>query len=125
MLFVLAACEKEDAQPTIKTDATPATITSSAAELNTVITPEKLADNFSIEWSASDYGVATELNYTVEASAECSNFSKSVVLGSTTGNKLSISFESLNSKLINDLGLPQHVASNVSVRVTSKIKDQF
>lgn len=125
ILFALSACEKEDAQPTLKADATPAVITSSAAQLNTVITQEKLADEFTIEWSGSDYGVTTQLNYTVEASAECSNFSKSVVLGSTTNNKLTISLETLNSKLVNDLGLPPHIESNVSVRVTSTIKDQL
>lgn len=122
---MLIACEKDDELLTIKTDSTPASITTTASQLNSVITPEKFPDKVRLTWDKSDYGVTTEVVYVVEAAAECSNFSKVVSLGSTTANLIETTVEALNTKVLNELGLPQHLASNVSVRVTSKIKDKF
>jgi starch-binding outer membrane protein SusE/F len=124
-LFMLLACEKEEPLLTIDTDAPPAVITTTSADLNTSVTEEKLTDEMMISWSKTNYGVSTEVSYTVEVDLACNNFANPVALGSTTGTSLPVTIESLNSKSLNDLHLAQHVPSQLSVRVTSKIKNQF
>lgn len=125
LLIALFGCEKEDPALTLKGDPTPAVITSTAQELSVVISEEQLADERTISWNETDYGIATEVNYTIEADLACNNFSSPVTLGSTTGTSLKITLDLLNTKLLTDLKLPQHLSSDVSVRIISKIRDQF
>jgi hypothetical protein len=124
-LILMVACEKEGDLVMIKTDAKPAVITSQPADISTSITEENLKNEITIAWDETDYGVSTEVNYTIEADVACNGFAHPVILGSTTNNAFTISLELLNSKLLKDLTLAQHLASEIQVRVTSKIKNQF
>jgi hypothetical protein len=124
-LAILLGCEKDETLLTLKSEATPAVITTTSATLTTAITEEKLPDEIEITWNKTDYGVSTEVTYTLEIDAACNNFANPVSLGSTTDNSFRLTLETLNTRLLNDLKLPAHVATDVAVRVTSKIRDQF
>src|SRR5436190_18494039 len=85
-LIVLFACEKDETMVMIKTDAKPAVITNTPAELSPSITEGTLQNEITIKWNETDYGVSTEVNYTIELDVACNAFEHPVTLGSTTKN---------------------------------------
>lgn len=125
LAWFMFSCEKDETRLILKTDISPAAITSSADELNSSINESNLGDEFEISWNETDYGVSTEVTYSVEIDAACNDFGSPVVLGSTTNSSLKLTLDELNAKLLSDLNLPQHVASDVAVRVTSRIRDGY
>jgi starch-binding outer membrane protein SusE/F len=126
-IFVIAlfACEKDEEMVKIRSDATPAVITSTPAELTTSISEETLNDEITINWHETDYGVSTEVNYVLELDVTCNNFQNPISLGSTTNASFKITHDLLNSKLINDLKLAHHHPAEVQLRVVSKVKGNF
>jgi starch-binding outer membrane protein SusE/F len=125
ILIALFACEKDEDMVTIKTDAVPASITSTAAELSAAITQETLGNEITIHWNETDYGVNTEVTYTLELDAACNGFQNPVSLGSTTKNSFTTTLDVLNSKLLTSLNLAQHLTEDVQLRVKSQVKNNF
>jgi hypothetical protein len=125
LLIILFACEKDETIVKINSDAKPAVITSTATDLSPTINEETLKDEVTINWNETEYGIDTEVNYTIEIDLACNSFANPIVLGSTTNNSLTVSLEMLNNKLLNDLKLAQHFPAELQVRVTSVIKNNF
>jgi len=124
LLLMLAACEKDEVRLTLQDDATPAVITSTPAQLTTTISGDNLTDALEITWSEPDYGVKTQVTYTVEMDVACHNFSNPIVLASTADRTLPVTLDVLNTKkLISDLKLPQFIPSQVSIRVRSAVRE--
>src|SRR6187402_1075343 len=124
-LLILFACEKDEALLTLNSEGTPAVITNTSADLNISVTEENLSLEKVIAWDKTKYGINTEVNYTIEIDLACNNFANPKTLASTTNSSIPVTIESLNSKVLNDLKLSQHLPSDVSIRVTSKIKNQY
>ena len=66
MLLILASCEKDENRVILKSDATPPKITSPSESAAFVITPTKLDEEVEFTWQSTDYGVNTEVTYTIE-----------------------------------------------------------
>ncbi len=125
LLLTIFSCEKDETRVVLKSDATPPAISAPAADSKLVITQPTLADEVDFTWSDTDYGVNTEVTYTVEIDSKCNSFSNPIVIGATTATSLPITMEALNSKLINDFKLAPHQLSELQLRVRSLINNKF
>jgi hypothetical protein len=85
-----------------------------------VFTEENMGDVYEIlKWNKTDYGVQLSSNYVVEID-DNADFSSSKTLGTTTGNQLSVTVETMNNAML-ALGLPAFEESTVNLRVRSTI----
>jgi hypothetical protein len=81
-------------------------------------------------WSLADYGVKTQVNYSLEAATEANPDAKVVIASGinasaediTAGStSFEVTYESLNAILFNDLKLNDGVAENVLFTVAAKV----
>jgi hypothetical protein len=124
-LFFITACEKDETRVQLTADATPAVITTAAADLGRQIDTESLDDQLDIHWDKATYGVNTEVTYTLQVDAGCHSFEQPVTLGSTARNIFSLTLSELNAKLIGDLKLAPHREATVQLRITSALNGKF
>lgn len=124
-MFSLLACEKDETKVMLSSDVTPPKINVPADNASIIVTAASLADNMDISWTATGYGVTTEVNYTLEVASGCADFADAIVLASTTDTKVSMSMADFNAKLMGDLKLAPHQASALKLRVSSTIKDNL
>ncbi|HEY9045965.1 MAG TPA: SusE domain-containing protein [Ohtaekwangia sp.] len=115
----LVACEKDETMMTIRTDIAAPAITSQADGFTKTITEASLGDAIKFQWSPADYGVDTEITYTLQMDSSGRGFANPVVLGTTTTDTLVIKLSDLNDKLLNTLGVTPNVASAIELRVTA------
>jgi hypothetical protein len=125
ILILLFSCEKDETLFMLKSDPTPPQITSLTNGFSKTITLQTLNDKMDFTWNKADYGVNTEVKYTVEVDSKCNAFANPVVIGTTTSNTLSISLDNLNSKLLDDLKAAPHQAAGLQVRVTATLQNKF
>ncbi len=125
LAWFILSCEKDETRLTINTDIMPAVITTTADDLNTSITEETLDRELEVTWNETAYGVNTEVTYAVEMDVACNGFANPIVLGSTTNSSMKLTLGALNTRLLDDLAIPQHVPSEVSIRVISGIRGGF
>lgn len=109
----------------LSADATPPEITGLPAGFTKFITQETLNDKLELHWSKADYGVSTEVKYTVEVDSKCNSFATPVVIGTTTSTSLSVTLDNLNSKLLGELKIASHQASELQLRVTATMSNKF
>ncbi len=82
-------------------------------------------DSITISWSKSNYGIATQVNYTIELASNGSEFAEPIVVAVTTNNSYTWTVEELNSQVIR-AGLKTGTEGAVDLRVKSSIgSDQF
>ena len=86
------------------------------------ITPSNMVDGkVTFTWSAADYGVATQVNYSLlAATAAAPEATVSITSGLTT-TEAEVAYEALNAILFNDLKLNDGVAEDVVFTVSAKV----
>ena len=127
---MIAGCQK----PEMVQIATPENVVApvlEAVEGPVEITPTNLAtDTLAFTWSLADYGVLTQVNYSIEAATAAKPDAKvtitSGVTADTTALRLNsltakVSYEDLNAVLLFDLGLNDGVAENVLFTIGAKV----
>jgi hypothetical protein len=125
ILTLLFSCEKDETLFMLKSDPTPPTITSLTSGFSKEITPQNLNDKMDLAWNKADYGVNTEVKYTVEIDSKCNSFASPIVIGTTTSNVLSLTLDNLNSKLLDDLKVAPHQTAELQVRVTATLQNKY
>ena len=95
------------------------------------ITPSNMVDGkVAFTWSLADYGVMTQVNYSLEAATAANPDTKVTITSGITANaealeagKISteIAYEALNAILFNDLKLNDGVAEDVLFTIASKV----
>jgi hypothetical protein len=125
LLFFFTACEKDETRVQLTADAIPAVITTNETELSQLITAESLGDQLDIQWEKAEYGVTTEVTYTLEVDAACRDFTQPASLGSTARNTFALTLSELNAKLVGDLKLAPHREATVQLRITSALNGKF
>ena len=95
------------------------------------ITPSNMVDGkVTFTWSLADYGVMTQVNYSLEAATAANPDTKVTITSGITANaaaleagKISteIAYEALNAILFNDLKLNDGVAEEVLFTIASKV----
>ena len=95
------------------------------------ITPSNLGfENITLTWSLADYGVATQINYSVEVATAANPAAKAIITSGVIADdkereagKISekITYETLNAALFNDLQLADGVAEEVLFTIGAKV----
>lgn len=86
------------------------------------ITPTNMAlEKVTFNWSAADYGVATQVNYSLEAATAAAPDTKVTITSGITGTTAELTYDQLNQILFNDLKLADGVAEDVLFMVGAKV----
>ena len=86
------------------------------------ITPTNMAlEKVTFNWSAADYGVATQVNYSLEAATAAAPDTKVTITSGITGTTAELTYDQLNQILFNDLKLADGVAQDVIFMVGAKV----
>ena len=86
------------------------------------ITPSNMVDGkVTFTWSAADYGVATQVNYSLLAATAAAPETKVSITSGLTKTSAEITYETLNAILFNDLKLSDGVAEDVVFTISAKI----
>ena len=86
------------------------------------ITPTNMAlEKVAFNWSAADYGVATQVNYSLEAAAAAAPDTKVTITSGITGTTAELTYDQLNQILFNDLKLADGVAEDVLFMIGAKV----
>ena len=86
------------------------------------ITPSNMVDGVvAFTWSAADYGVPTQINYSLEAATAAAPDAKVTITSGITTTSAEVEYETLNAILFNDLGLADGVAEDVNFSIGVKV----
>ena len=86
------------------------------------ITPSNMVDGVvAFTWSAADYGVPTQINYSLEAATAAAPDAKVTITSGITTTSAEVDYETLNAILFNDLGLADGVAEDVNFSIGVKV----
>ena len=86
------------------------------------ITPSNMVDGVvAFTWSAADYGVSTQINYSLEAATAAAPDAKVTITSGITTTSTEVDYETLNAILFNDLGLADGVAEDVNFSIGVKV----
>ncbi|WP_428329879.1 SusE domain-containing protein [Mucilaginibacter sp.] len=120
-LVVLSACKKDHLATVTSSIAAP--VISNPADGSTInVTVADSAQVLKITWAKPDYGVDAVVSYFVQAGVTGNNFASAYALANlTSANSMSISYNSLNSRLISGLNLPPNATSSIQIRVGTAI----
>ena len=120
-LGMVAGCQK----PEIMQIAAPEDVVApvlEAVEGPVEITPSNLGlEAVTFAWSAADYGVPTQVNYSLEAATAADPQTKVTITSGLTGTSTEVSYETLNAILFNDLKLADGVAEDVLFSIGAKV----
>jgi hypothetical protein len=118
-VMALAACNKDNMVAVVSSNVTAPKLSAPANNTAYVVTVADSSKVVDIKWSKADYGVNGVLNYVVQIAASGTNFKTPVNLAVTNGSSYSTTQGGLNNRMLNDLGLPPNVASDVDLRIGS------
>ena len=86
------------------------------------ITPSNMVNGVvAFTWSAADYGVPTQINYSLEAATAAAPDTKVTITSGITATSAEVDYETLNAILYNDLGLADGVAEDVNFSIGVKV----
>ena len=129
-LGMIAGCQKPDMVQIAAPEDVVAPVLE-AVEGPIEITPSNMVDGkVAFTWSLADYGVMTQVNYSLEAATAADPDTKVTITSGITANaedleagKISteIAYETLNAILFNDLKLNDGVAEDVLFTIASKV----
>ena len=129
-LGMIAGCQKPDMVQIAAPEDVVAPVLE-AVEGPIEITPSNMVDGkVAFTWSLADYGVMTQVNYSLEAATAANPDTKVTITSGITANaaaieagKISseIEYEALNAILFNDLKLNDGVAEEVLFTIASKV----
>ncbi|POY37401.1 hypothetical protein C3K47_06465 [Solitalea longa] len=123
MLLMLSSCKKDE-NMVIATDGTPSVLT--ASNQNVVLTEAtESQEAVRFSWTRADYGYTSVVKYQLQVDKKGNGFAKPATMPlSISGNKNSyeqaLTVKQFNTMLA-ELKLPTDVASDVELRVTSRI----
>lgn len=123
--LVLLACEKDQDMIQLGRDVVPPVITSQQNGFSQVITEETTIDSITFQWRVADFGVATQLSYTLEVDSAGRNFTAPVSLGATPHDSITMTLSSLNTRLLDNLKVTPNVASSLELRVRAAINGTY
>ena len=129
-LGMIAGCQKTDMVQIAAPEDVVAPVLE-AVEGPIEITPSNMVDGkVAFTWSLADYGVMTQVNYSLEAATAANPDTKVTITSGITANaealeagKISteIAYEALNAILFNDLKLNDGVAEDVLFSIAAKV----
>ena len=79
------------------------------------------SDTVKFSWSAADFGVKTEVNYSIEVATAAAPEAKVTVTSGLTTTAAAVPYEALNAILFNDLKLADGVAEDVVFNVVAQV----
>ncbi len=86
------------------------------------ITPTNMGlEKVTFSWSAADYGVPTQINYSLEAASAAAPEKVVTITSGLTTTTAEITYDVLNQILFNDLKLADGVAEDVTFKVGAKL----
>ena len=86
------------------------------------ITPTNMGlEKVTFAWSAADYGVPVQVNYSLEAATAAAPDTKVAITSGLTTTSVEVTYEVLNQILFNDLKLADGVAEDVVFTVGAKV----
>ncbi|GAA4312287.1 hypothetical protein GCM10023149_07590 [Mucilaginibacter gynuensis] len=116
--LALFGCKKDNNIVAVKSDNPGSPAIKLPADASTIsVTQTNMDDKVVIRWAQADYGVKTELSYTVQVDKAGNNFAAPVALGTTTSDSLSTTKANINSTVLNTLSLPANAESEIEIRV--------
>ena len=125
VLIALLGCEKEETRVTIYDGSIiKSEITSLNDGFTKVITEGTLGESITFDWTLANYGVNTQITYSLEIDSLGRNFSAPQILGETTGSSLALTLDDINSKLLTGLKVTPNEASSLELRIVSSIGGQ-
>ena len=123
---LLSACQKLDEVKAHDPDKVVALVLCAAREI--VITPDNMGSTQTFTWDAADFGVRTQINYSIEASYN--DGAKLVLFTGMNGTSSEQTYESLNNILalsVEDggLGVPSGEPTDVDFYISATIGTDF
>jgi len=119
---LLSACKKEQIKSMVSSNITVPVLSNPTDGTSITVTTADSAQVLNITWSKPDYGVSAVVNYFVQVDSAGKNFSKFTQLAYLTSTtSFSLSYNSLNSKLLAGLNLAPNATASVELRVGSAI----
>ncbi len=86
------------------------------------ITPDNMGlEKVTFSWAGADYGVATQINYSLEAATAAAPDNKVTITSGITTTTTELTYDQLNQILFNDLKLADGVAEDVLFMVGAKV----
>lgn len=86
------------------------------------ITPTNMAlEKVTFSWSAADYGVPTQINYSLEAARAAAPETVVTITSGLTATTAEVTYDVLNQILFNDLKLADGVAEDVTFKIGAKL----
>ena len=118
---LLSACTKDKLVTVSSNITAPALTTNPSNGASITVSPADSAQILSATWTKANYGVAAVVTYFVEVDSAGRNFSKNIIIGTTSAATLSLSYGAFNSQLINTLKMPANAAVSLEVRTGAAI----
>ena len=86
------------------------------------ITPTNMGlEKVTFSWSAADYGVSTQINYSLEAARAAAPETVVTITSGLTTTTAEVTYDVLNQILFNDLKLADGVAEDVTFKIGAKL----
>ena len=86
------------------------------------ITPTNMGlEKVTFSWSAADFGVATQVNYSLEAATAAAPATSVTITSGVTTTSVELTYDVLNQILFNDLKLADGVAEDVVFKIGAKL----
>lgn len=123
--LILLSCEKDETQVMLKSDLAAPVLTSQVDGFTQTITETNLTEKISFKWNESDYGVDTEVSYSLQADIAGGDFTEPLVLGITPFDAITLTLAELNDKLIGGLGLTPNKETPVQLRLISSMNKKY
>lgn len=120
-MISLLSCKKEEVGPVLSDPVGPE-LTLPAAGTSIVLSEATASELLALEWTAADYGFQAAVTYSVQFDLPGNDFAEAGELVNTGDLTGTVSYADLNNMLIAK-GLPDGVASDIEIRVVSKVSD--
>lgn len=119
---LFAACQKlDEATAYAPEDVVAPVLHGLPAEI--VITSENMGENLTFTWDAADFGVRTQINYSLEAS--CGDGERVVLFSDLTGTSTEQPYESINTKLVYDVEVEPDTPTAVNFYISATIGTDY
>ena len=121
-IVTVVACDNEDQDLLVVTPQGIGEITAPSTGTAYVLNPMEVQTNtiMTLTWNPAEYGVPTEIDYSVEFAKAGTDFAEPFEAGKTTNNLLSWSVQEFNGAVVT-AGLPPFVEGELEIRVISSV----
>ena len=119
---LFAACQDLDEMHTYAPEDVVAPVLHNLPE-EIVITSENMGETQVFTWDAADFGISTQINYSLEAS--CGEGDPVVLFADLTDTSTEQPYESINTKLVYDAGVEPDTPTQVNFYISATIGTDF